>query len=194
MSRLFTLIAAASLLSLAACQSAKEKAPQAAQPAAETVAAAPAAPAEAAPMAEPAPAPAAPIAQPAAPEPAAAPVVSAAAPAVAPAKPAPAVAKPAAPAPSAAKPAAISQEEALALAGKGNCLACHKIESKVVGPAWKAVAAKYKGDPNAAATIADHIKKGGSFGWKFGTMPARGGSKISDADVAKLAGFIAGLK
>lgn len=82
----------------------------------------------------------------------------------------------------------------MALATKGNCLVCHKIDSKLVGPAWKDVAAKYKGDANAASTIATHIKSGGSFGWKFGMMPPRGGSKISDAEVASLAGFIASLK
>lgn len=89
---------------------------------------------------------------------------------------------------------ALTKEQALALAGKGNCLACHKIEGKVVGPAWKDVGAKYKADANAASTIATHIKVGGSFGWKMGAMPPRGGSTLSDADVASLAKFIAALK
>lgn len=106
----------------------------------------------------------------------------------------PPAAKPAAAAAPAAKSATLTREQALALAQKGNCLACHKIESKVVGPAWKDVAAKYRGDANAVATITSHIKSGGSFGWKFGTMPPRGGSKISDAEVASLAKFIASLK
>lgn len=82
----------------------------------------------------------------------------------------------------------------MAIAGRGNCLACHKIESKVVGPAWKDVGAKYKGSANSVATIASHIKAGGSFGWKFGVMPPRGGSQLSDADVEKMAGFIASLR
>ncbi len=188
MSRIVALIAAAGLLSLAACQSAPEKAPQAAaeQPAAAQPAATQPAAGPAAAPAETAPAPAPVIEQvPAAPAQALQPVQAA------PAQPE--AATPKAPAP-AAKPATITEKEALALAGKGNCLTCHKIEKRVVGPAWKDVAAKYRNDPNAAATIADHIKKGGSFGWKFGNMPPRGGSKISDADVAKLAGFIAGLK
>jgi len=88
----------------------------------------------------------------------------------------------------------LTQDQALALASKNNCLACHKIDSKLVGPAWKDVAAKYKGDAKAATTIASHIKAGGSFGWKFGIMPPRGGSQISDADVNRLAKFIAALK
>jgi len=182
MSRILALIAAASLLSLAACQSAPEQTAQAEEkPAAEKTAA----PAEAVPAAEPTPAaePAKSVSVPVKVE------VSQPAPQPMPA-PAPKVAKPKA----AVRTAAISQEEAMALARKGNCLTCHKIEKKVVGPAWKDVAAKYRGKPDAAATIAANIKKGGSFGWKFGKMPPRGGSKLSDADVAKLAGFIAGLK
>ncbi len=93
-----------------------------------------------------------------------------------------------------AKVAVITQEQALSLARSGNCFACHKIESGLVGPAWKAVAAKYKDDANAASTIASHIKSGGSFGWRMSIMPARGGSKISDADVESLAKFIASLR
>lgn len=95
--------------------------------------------------------------------------------------------------PAATKSAVISKDEAMAIAARGNCLACHKIEAKVVGPAWKDVGAKYKGDAKGAATIASHIKAGGSFGWKFGVMPPRGGSQLSDADVEKMAGFIASL-
>ena len=93
-----------------------------------------------------------------------------------------------------AQPPAITKEQALDLASKGDCLICHRIEYKLVGPAWKDVAAKYRGNTNAVNTIASHIQSGGSFGWKFGVMPPRGGSTISDEEVAKLAGFIASLK
>ncbi len=88
----------------------------------------------------------------------------------------------------------ITKEQALALAGKSGCLVCHKIETKVVGPAWKDVGAKYKADANAASIIAAHIKSGGSYGWKMGNMPPRGGSSIKDADIDSLARFIASLK
>lgn len=193
MSRILVIAAAAALLSLSACNKTSEEAP-APSPAQQTSmapepAAAPdeepamdgamtAKPVEEAPAA-PAMAPA-PVAKPAE-APAAKPVAKAEAPA----------AKPAAPT---GKVATLTQDEALALAGKGNCLACHKIDSKVVGPAWKDVAAKYKGDAKAASKIAANIKAGGSFGWKFGVMPPRGGSKLSDADVESLAKFIASLK
>ena len=77
----------------------------------------------------------------------------------------------------------------------GPCKVCHAIDKKVVGPAWKAVAEKYKDDKDASSKIAANITKGGAFGWKFGQMPAKGGaSKLSEADIKKLADFIVGLK
>lgn len=198
MSKILALAFAATLLGVSACNKPSEESsqPVAAQPAPQTSAApAPAdammtAPADekpamtakqtesgagkmSMPIGEMKPAPAAPAVK------AEAPVVEAPA------------AKPAEPA---ASSGILTQDQALALAQKGNCLSCHKIERRVVGPAWKDVGAKYKGDKNAAVTIASHIKSGGSFGWKFGVMPARGGSKISDADVDSLAKFIASLK
>jgi len=102
--------------------------------------------------------------------------------------------KMAAPAAPASTSGPLTKDQALALASKNNCLACHQLDNKLVGPAWKDVAVKYKGDAKAAATIASHIKAGGSFGWKFGVMPPRGGSQISDADIDRLAKFIASLK
>jgi len=94
----------------------------------------------------------------------------------------------------AAKSESLTREQALALAAKSNCLICHKIDSKMVGPAWKDIGAKYKGDANAAATIAANIKKGGSYGWKIGSMPPNGAGRASEADIASLAAFIASLK
>lgn len=76
------------------------------------------------------------------------------------------------------------------------CKACHSIDSdkKVVGPGWKAVAEKYKGDAKAVSTISDHIAKGGKFGWNFGQMPAKGGNaKLTDADIKELAEYISKL-
>src|SRR5512141_134718 len=93
-----------------------------------------------------------------------------------------------------ARPPVLTREQALDLASKGDCLICHRIEYKLVGPAWKDVAAKYRGNASAVNTIASHIQSGGSFGWKLGVMPPRGGSTISDEEIAKLAGFIASLK
>ena len=73
------------------------------------------------------------------------------------------------------------------------CKACHSIENKIVGPAWKDIANKYAGDKEAAKKIAANITKGGKFGWNFGAMPPKGGTQKTDAEIMKLAEFIVGL-
>ena len=76
--------------------------------------------------------------------------------------------------------------------GKAKCGACHAIDKKVVGPSWDDVAAKYKGDKDAASKIAANVTKGGAFGWKMGSMPAKG-MGASDEQIKSLSEFIAGL-
>lgn len=76
----------------------------------------------------------------------------------------------------------------------GACKACHSIEKKVVGPAWKDVAKKYAGDKDAVKTISEHITSGGKFGWNFGVMPPKGGTAKTPDEIKKLAEFIVGLK
>lgn len=78
-----------------------------------------------------------------------------------------------------------------AVAKKNNCTACHAIEKKVVGPSWKDVAAKYKGDAGAVAHLTTKIKKGGSGVW--GNMPMPATPKASDADIKELIDFILAL-
>ncbi len=78
-----------------------------------------------------------------------------------------------------------------AVAKKNNCTACHAVDKKVVGPAWKDVAAKYKGDAAVWDKIATKIKKGGSGVW--GSMPMPANPKVSDADMAEIIAFIKGL-
>ena len=77
--------------------------------------------------------------------------------------------------------------------GKAKCGSCHAIDKKVVGPAWKDVAAKYKGKKDAEKTLIANISKGGQFGWKMGSMPAKG-LGANDAQIASLAKFILTLK
>jgi cytochrome c len=77
--------------------------------------------------------------------------------------------------------------------GKEKCGTCHAIDHRVVGPAWKDVAAKYRGKAGAQKTLVSHITSGGSFGWKFGTMPPRG-LGANDQQIATLAKFILTLK
>ena len=79
-----------------------------------------------------------------------------------------------------------------AVAKKNNCTACHAVDKKVVGPAWKDVSAKYKGDAAAwDGKLATKIKKGGSGNW--GKMPMPANPKVSDADMKEILAFIKGL-
>lgn len=77
------------------------------------------------------------------------------------------------------------------LAKKYGCTNCHKIDKKVVGPAWQDVAAKYKGDADAPAKLSTKIVKGGSGNW--GSIPMPANPKLSDAEVKELVTFILGL-
>lgn len=77
-------------------------------------------------------------------------------------------------------------------AGKSKCGACHAVDRKVVGPSYTAIAAKYKGDADAASKIAANATKGGAFGWKLGNMPPKG-MNASEADIKAMAEYIASL-
>lgn len=79
------------------------------------------------------------------------------------------------------------------LAKNNNCMACHAVEKKIVGPAYKDVVKKYAGLPDAEATLAKSIKAGGSGKWGPIPMPAQ--AQLSDADAKTLAAWIlAGAK
>jgi cytochrome c len=75
-----------------------------------------------------------------------------------------------------------------ALAKKYNCLACHQLDKKVVGPAYKDIAKKYKGKSGAAALLAEKVKKGGSGTW--GPIPMPPNPAVPDADLKKLVDWI----
>jgi len=75
---------------------------------------------------------------------------------------------------------------------KSGCTACHATDKKIVGPAYKEVAAKYKGDAKAAATLADKVKKGGSGAW--GPVPMPPHPQVSDADIKAMITYVLGLK
>jgi len=88
----------------------------------------------------------------------------------------------------AALPAAASEE----LAKKHNCFACHAVDKKLVGPAYKEVAAKYRGDKTAAAKLAAKVKKGGVGVWGQIMMPPN--AAVPDADIAALVKWILSQK
>jgi len=75
-----------------------------------------------------------------------------------------------------------------ALAKKHNCLACHSVDKKVIGPAYKDVAKKYKGQAGVAAKLYDKVKKGGQGVW--GPIPMPPNAAVPDADVKKLVDWI----
>lgn len=69
-----------------------------------------------------------------------------------------------------------------------NCSACHAVDKKMIGPAFKDVAAKYKGDAGAAARLAAKIRKGGSGTW--GPVPMPPNPQVNEAEAAKLAKWV----
>jgi cytochrome c len=75
-----------------------------------------------------------------------------------------------------------------ATAKANGCTACHAMEKKVVGPAFKSIANKYKGDAAAAEKLAKEIRAGSKGGWGPVPMPAQ--AKISDADLKKVVAWI----
>lgn len=78
------------------------------------------------------------------------------------------------------------------LAQKKNCLACHAVDQKVIGPAYKAVAAKYAGQPEASAALTQKVMKGGSGVWGAVPMPAN--PQVNEAEARQLVQWILGLK
>ena len=88
--------------------------------------------------------------------------------------------------------AALPAQASDALAKKHNCLACHTTDKKMVGPSYKDVAAKYRGDSAAAAKLAEKVKKGSTGVW--GTVPMPPNAAVPDADVNALVKWILSQK
>lgn len=80
----------------------------------------------------------------------------------------------------------------LALAQSKNCLACHAVDKKLVGPAYKDVAAKYAGQKGAVDKLAAKIMKGGSGVW--GPVPMPANAQVNEAEAKKLAAWVLSLK
>ena len=79
-----------------------------------------------------------------------------------------------------------------ALATAKNCMACHAVDKKLVGPAYKEVAAKYAADKSAADKLAVKILKGGSGVWGAVPMPAN--AQVNEAEAKKLAAWVLSQK
>lgn len=90
--------------------------------------------------------------------------------------------------------AAVTEQQAMALIKekKLDCMTCHALDKKVVGPSWKDVGAKYRGQKGAKAKLIEKVKKGGSGNW--GSVPMTPHPTASDADLGTLVDFILTLK
>jgi cytochrome c len=77
-------------------------------------------------------------------------------------------------------------------AKKAGCMNCHAVDKKLVGPAYKDVAAKYKGDAGAAAQLIKKVMNGGSGVWGKMPMPANKG-KMTDEEFKTTVGWILSL-
>ena len=79
-----------------------------------------------------------------------------------------------------------------ALATSKNCMACHAVDKKLVGPSYKEVATKYAADKGAADKLAAKIVKGGAGVWGAVPMPAN--AQVSDAEAKTLAAWVLAMK
>jgi cytochrome c len=80
----------------------------------------------------------------------------------------------------------------MALATSKNCMACHAVDRKLVGPSYKSVAEKYAGQAGAADMLAQKIMKGGAGVW--GPVPMPANAQVSADDAKKLATWVLNQK
>ncbi len=79
-----------------------------------------------------------------------------------------------------------------ALAKANGCMTCHQTDKKILGPSYKDVAAKYKGDKSAEAKLVKKVKEGGKGAWGDMVMPPN--AHVKDADIQKLVKWILATK
>lgn len=75
-----------------------------------------------------------------------------------------------------------------ALAQKNACMSCHGVDKKIVGPGFKEIAAKYKGDKTAEAKLIEKVKKGGAGVW--GQVPMPPHPQVKDEDVKAIVDWV----
>lgn len=80
----------------------------------------------------------------------------------------------------------------MALATSKNCMACHAVANKLVGPSYKDIAAKYAGQADAPEKLANKVMKGGGGVWGAVPMPAN--PQVSPADAQKLVAWVLAQK
>lgn len=98
-------------------------------------------------------------------------------------------------APATAQPAptaGVNDQAASDLANKSGCLACHTVDKKAIGPAYKEIAAKYRGQSDAESKLIQKVKSGGGGVW--GPVPMPPNSQVKDEDIKTLVDWILSLK
>jgi cytochrome c len=83
-------------------------------------------------------------------------------------------------------------QKGLELIGKSDCLTCHKVSDKLIGPSYKEVAAKYDNTPDNIKMLAGKIIKGGQGVW--GAVPMTAHPQLSEADAEQMVKYIMLLK
>ena len=84
-------------------------------------------------------------------------------------------------------------DDGAALMKKNNCLVCHQTAAKAVGPSLKDIAAKYKGDDAAVASLEKKVRTGGAGNWgKIAMAPTP--AKVTDAEIKAMVGAILATK
>lgn len=83
-------------------------------------------------------------------------------------------------------------QDAAALAKAKNCMACHSVQSKLVGPAYKDVAAKYAGQKDAEGKLVSKVMKGGSGVW--GPVPMPANPQVTEAEAHTLVKWVLSQK
>lgn len=78
------------------------------------------------------------------------------------------------------------------LAKSKNCMSCHSVDAKILGPSFKDVAKKYAGDKAAESKLATKVIKGGSGVW--GAIPMPANAQVSEAEAKTLVKWILSLK
>ena len=87
---------------------------------------------------------------------------------------------------------AADAKAAEALAKNNGCFACHAVDKKLVGPAYKDIAAKYRSDKKAEASLIKKVKEGGKGVWGEVPMPPNG--HVKDADIKTMVEWVLSLK
>ena len=82
----------------------------------------------------------------------------------------------------------VQADPAAATAAKYGCLGCHGVANRIVGPGFREVAARYKADTSAAATLTTKIRAGGTGTWGQIPMPPQAGPK--DDELSAIVGWI----